>query len=101
LCYRKDSKTGEIKHSLHNVAENTSIEKLAEMQSSRYWVERAFQDAKENCGMDEYMVRSWVFLHIPPKQAISAFWTKTTINLHVGIIFASIPESILDGSHSC
>ena len=33
------------------------------MQSSRYWVERAFQDAKENCGMDEYMIRSWNAFH--------------------------------------
>lgn len=40
-----------------------SLEKLAKMQSSRYWVERAFQDAKENCGMDEYMVRSWNAWH--------------------------------------
>jgi len=63
LLVSKDSKTGEIKHSLCNAAENTSIEKLVEMQSSRYWVERAFQDAKENCGMDEYMVRSWNAWH--------------------------------------
>ncbi len=33
------------------------------MQSSRYWVERAFQDAKENCGMDEYMIRNWNAWH--------------------------------------
>jgi SRSO17 transposase len=63
LLISKDSKTGEIKHSLCNAAENISIEKLVEMQSSRYWVERAFQDAKENCGMDEYMVRSWNAWH--------------------------------------
>jgi len=42
---------------------NTLLEKLAEMQNSRYWVERAFQDAKENCGMDEYMVRNWNAWH--------------------------------------
>jgi SRSO17 transposase len=63
LLISKDSKTKEIKHSFCNAAETTSLEKLAEMQSSRYWVERAFQDAKENCGMDEYMVRSWNSWH--------------------------------------
>jgi SRSO17 transposase len=63
LLISKDAKTGEIKHSLCNAAENTSLEKLAEMQSLRYWVERTFQDAKENCGMDEYMVRSWNAWH--------------------------------------
>jgi SRSO17 transposase len=63
LLISKDVDTGEIKHSLCNAAENTSLKKLAKMQSSRYWVERAFQDAKENCGMDEYMVRSWNAWH--------------------------------------
>ena len=63
LLISKDVKTGEIKHSFCNAAENTSLEKLAEMQSSRYWVERTFQDAKENYGMDEYMVRSWNAWH--------------------------------------
>lgn len=63
LLISKDAKTEEIKHSLCNAAEDTSLEILAEMQSSRYWVERAFQDAKENCGMDEYMVRSWNAWH--------------------------------------
>ena len=63
LLISKDAKTGEVKHSLCNAAEETSLEKLAEMQSSRYWVERAFQDAKGNCGMDEYMVRSWNVWH--------------------------------------
>lgn len=63
LLISKDVDTGEIKHSLCNAAENTSLKKLAKMQSSRYWVERAFQDAKENCGMDEYMIRSWNAFH--------------------------------------
>jgi len=63
LLISKDAGTGEIKHSFCNAAEDTSLEKLAEMQSSRYWVERTFQDAKENCGMDEYMVRSWNAWH--------------------------------------
>lgn len=50
LLISKDAKTGEVKHSLCNAAVNTSLEKLAEMQSSICWVERAFKDAKENCG---------------------------------------------------
>jgi SRSO17 transposase len=63
LLISKDAITGEIKHSFCNAVENTSLRKLAEMQSSRYWVERAFQDAKGNCGMGEYMVRSWNAWH--------------------------------------
>ena len=44
LLISKDENTGEIKYSLCIAAEGTSLEKLAKMQSSRYWVERAFQD---------------------------------------------------------
>jgi hypothetical protein len=29
------------------------------MQRQRFWIERAFQDAKNEAGMDEYQARSW------------------------------------------
>lgn len=29
------------------------------MQAQRYWVERNFQDAKNQCGMGEYQARKW------------------------------------------
>lgn len=29
------------------------------MQLQRYWVERAFEDAKSECGMADYQVRKW------------------------------------------
>ena len=35
---------------------------LAWMQLQRYWVERAFADAKSECGMDDYQVR-WSTWH--------------------------------------
>jgi len=50
-------------HSFCNASENASFDELAKMQSSRYWVERAFQDAKGYCGMAEYMVRNWNAWH--------------------------------------
>ena len=33
------------------------------MSGSRYWIERAFQDAKGNAGMADYQVRSWTGWH--------------------------------------
>ena len=63
LLISKDVKSGEIKHSFCNAPEETSFDKLTEMQSSRYWIERAFQDAKGCCGMAEYMVRNWNSWH--------------------------------------
>jgi hypothetical protein len=35
------------------------LERLAWMQLQRYWVERAFEDAKSECGMADYQVRKW------------------------------------------
>jgi SRSO17 transposase len=48
-----------IKYSLSNAAETFSLQRLAYMQRQRYWIERAFQEAKNEAGMDEYQARSW------------------------------------------
>lgn len=53
----------EIKYSLSNVSEGTTIDRLAFMQGQRYFVERAFQDAKSNVGLDHYQVRGWQAWH--------------------------------------
>ncbi|AKB51467.1 Mobile element protein [Methanosarcina barkeri str. Wiesmoor] len=63
LLISKDVESNDIKYSLCNASEDTSLDELAKMQSSRYWIERAFQDAKVYCGMSEYMVRSWNAWH--------------------------------------
>jgi SRSO17 transposase len=43
-----------IKYSLSNAPADTSLERLAEMQGECYWVERAFEDAKGECGLADY-----------------------------------------------
>ena len=48
-----------VKYSLSNAPTSLSLSKLAYMQRQRYWVERAFQEAKNEAGMDEYQARSW------------------------------------------
>jgi SRSO17 transposase len=52
-----------IKYSLSNAPEDTSAERLAFMQGQRYFVERAFQDAKVTAGMDHYQIRGWQSWH--------------------------------------
>jgi SRSO17 transposase len=52
-----------IKYSLSNASEDTSAEWLAFMQGQRYFVERAFQDAKATAGMDHYQIRGWQSWH--------------------------------------
>ena len=53
----------EVKYTLSNAPAETNVERLAEMQAQRYWVERAFQDGKSECGMADYQVRKWSAWH--------------------------------------
>jgi SRSO17 transposase len=53
----------EIKYSLSNAPADVSIDRLAFMQGQRFFVERAFQDAKSHVGLDHYQVRGWRAWH--------------------------------------
>src|ERR1700728_3141922 len=50
---------GTFKYSLTNAPESTGWERLGYMQAQRFWIERAFQDAKSELGMAQYEVRGW------------------------------------------
>ena len=52
-------KNSETKISLSNASETTELKRLAWMQRQRYWIERAFEDGKSECGMADYQVRKW------------------------------------------
>ncbi len=60
LIVRREVKSPEkLKYSLSNASEEISLERLAQMQGQRYWVERSFQDGKGQAGLDHYQVRGW------------------------------------------
>ncbi|MBF0102678.1 MAG: IS701 family transposase [Desulfobacterales bacterium] len=60
LYIRRDSQSpDEIRYCLTNTVDGTPTSVLAEMEAQRYWVERAFEDAKGQAGMAEYQVRGW------------------------------------------
>ena len=63
LIIRKIDGEDEIKYQLSNAPINTTVEKLAQMSASRYWIERVFEDAKGELGMADYQVRSWLGWH--------------------------------------
>ena len=63
IVRREINAPGEIKYTLSNAPAETPIKRLAEMQAQRYWVERAFQDGKSECGMADYQVRKWNAWH--------------------------------------
>jgi SRSO17 transposase len=52
-----------IKYSLCNAGAGTHVTRLAQMQASRFWIERGFQDAKSSLGMAQYQARKWDSWH--------------------------------------
>ena len=63
IAWRPDEKSNEIKYVLSNANADIAIIDLARMAASRFWVERALQDAKGAAGMAEYQMRSWIGWH--------------------------------------
>lgn len=55
---------GTVKYALTNAGiSKTTLEQLVIMQAQRYFVERSFQEAKQDIGMSEYQVRGWLAWH--------------------------------------
>ena len=52
-----------IKYSLSNAPVDTPLLRLAQMQGQRFWVERAFEDAKGECGLADYQALGWRSWH--------------------------------------
>lgn len=44
----------DLKISLTNASQQTTLKRLGWMQRQRYWVERVFEDVKSECGMVDY-----------------------------------------------
>ncbi len=63
IVRREVGAPGRIKFSLSNAAPETSPQRLAEMQGQRYWVERAFEDAKGECGLADCQALGWRAWH--------------------------------------
>lgn len=54
----------ETKYSLSNgKIDDYSHHEFAYLQSQRYWVERTFDDAKNEIGMSDYQIRKWLGWH--------------------------------------
>lgn len=53
----------DTKISLTNAPKRKTLKRLGWMQRQRYWIERAFEDAKSECGMADYQVRKWSAWH--------------------------------------
>jgi SRSO17 transposase len=63
IVRREINSPATIQYPLSNAAPETSVSKLAKMQAQRFWIERAFQDAKSHVGMAQYQARQWQSWH--------------------------------------
>lgn len=45
---------------MSNAAESATLTQMVRKHADRYWIERAFQDAKTSLGMADYQARGWV-----------------------------------------
>lgn len=59
IVRRECTDRNEIKYSLSNAPESTTVHRLAQMQGQRYWIERSFEDGKSQVGMGHYQARGW------------------------------------------
>ena len=59
LVMRREVETSKIRFSFSNAPPDTPLERLAQMQSRRDWVERALEDAKGEAKLDQDEVRGW------------------------------------------
>ena len=60
----KHNEITDIKYSLSNgILEDYEAEELAFFQAQRYWVERNFDDGKNELGMSDYQIRGWKSWH--------------------------------------
>jgi SRSO17 transposase len=63
IVRREVGSPDEIKYTLSNAAPDVPRQQLAHLQGQRYWVERCFQEAKQQAGMADYQVRGWLGWH--------------------------------------
>jgi hypothetical protein len=57
IVRREVNSPATVKYSLSNADDQTSVNKLAQMQAQRFWIERAFQDAKSHVSMASPIVK--------------------------------------------
>jgi len=63
LIIRKEVGQDIVKYQLSNAAPDTDIMQLAKMSCSRYWIERAIEDAKGVGSLEDYEARFWRSWH--------------------------------------
>jgi SRSO17 transposase len=59
LCVRQELDSGQVKFAFSNAPLSSPTQVLADKMCTRYWVERALEDAKGLAGLAEYQLIGW------------------------------------------
>lgn len=97
LLIRQELDDSDIKYSFCNALEIQSWDRLAKMQSERYWIERSFEDAIALAGMADYQVRNWkAWHHHMSLVLVAMFWiTKEQCVLVKEVKDVSLPDMVI------
>ena len=92
----KEGKIVDIKYSFSNgTQQEHTIEDFAFFQAQRYWVERNFDDGKNELGMSDYQVRKWKGWHHHHAIVLMAmlFMLKEQIDKEIEYPLMSLPDA--------
>jgi SRSO17 transposase len=84
LIIRKEDGVEKVKYHLSNAPGDTNLNKLAKMACSRYWIERALEDAKGLAGLAGYELRSWQGWHHHIAMSLLAMLAMLTMKIKMG-----------------
>jgi hypothetical protein len=69
---------------LSNAPTEASIDRLAQMSGSRYWIERTFEDGKGIAGLADYQIRSWTGWHHHMTMTLLAMLYLMSLTIDLG-----------------
>ena len=96
LLITKENEEGKVKYSytLLISAGCTDLQRLVQMDRQRYWIERSFQDVKNEVGMDEYQVRKYdaFYHHMSLSMLAYLFLTEERMRFNTNIELLSCAD---------
>jgi SRSO17 transposase len=83
LIIRKGDQ-GKVKYQLSNAPMDTDLQRMGRMSCSRYWIERALEDAKGIAALADYEIRSWRGWHHHVAMSLLAMMVLLNIDIELG-----------------
>jgi len=97
LIFRREIATGELKCYLSNAPADTSLETFAWLTGMRWPIETCFEEGKQEIGLGDYQVRSWMGWHHHMTLCILAhfFLVRLKLNLQEDAPALTLAQVIL------